>query len=453
MPGSWRTAPVRVEPARLGRTGTAGARPGDGAFKRPAPGADARRMRRRVLGTTVATVALAAGLLAGQGGAQAFVQTGKVTRVVDGDTLYVDYYGDGTKTPVSTRNMGLQAMEIGTCHAAAATAVLKRWAPPGSVVRMTSVHASSRSWGRPLRLVDVKTPSGWVDPQLKVLQAGQALPLTFGNEEILRWRTYFKAAQTARAQGIGLWDPDSCKPGPQQSVPIRLWVNYDVDGDDSKNVNGEYVRILNSGDVPLKVGGWVVRTGSQDYFHLPAGTTVGARSYLTLHVGKGRANARNLYWGYPKTKFPNWEEPRSHGGGAYLFDRDGDVRASAIYPCFASCADPRAGKVAVDVHYDADGDDNAVSPNLEWVTVTATEPVDLSYTVLDIKGSTVEVGGGARIAPGSPLVVHVGKGRNTARVTYWGRSHALFANAGGAVRLRTTEGVVLGCGSWGSGRC
>ena len=35
------------------------------------------------------------------------------------------------------------------------------------------------------------------------------------------------------------------------------------------------------------------------------------------------------------------------GDGAYLFDTLGNIRATMVYPCRGSCADPAQGAVAV----------------------------------------------------------------------------------------------------------
>lgn len=44
-----------------------------------------------------------------------------MTRAVDGDTVMVDLWGDGTTTPVAIRNAGIQSMEHNQCHFTDAT--------------------------------------------------------------------------------------------------------------------------------------------------------------------------------------------------------------------------------------------------------------------------------------------------------------------------------------------
>jgi len=48
----------------------------------------------------------------GGGGPRCHVWTGKVTNVADGDGMYVDVRGDGTRRDVLVRMTGIQAMEL-----------------------------------------------------------------------------------------------------------------------------------------------------------------------------------------------------------------------------------------------------------------------------------------------------------------------------------------------------
>jgi endonuclease YncB( thermonuclease family) len=377
---------------------------------------------------------------------------GKVTRVVDGDTVAVDVWGDGTTAPQPIRNAGIQAMEVGQCHSAEATAAMSA-ATFGKQVRLSANDADASSLGRPVRFVDRVTATGVVDAQLSVLNAGQALPLVIP-PETNRWQSYFAAAQRAAGAGRNLWDSDYCRPGPAQSTPIRVWVNYDGDGDERANPNLEYLRILNGGTTELSLTGWWLRTGAQDSFFFPKGTTVKPGSTVTLHAGRGTATATSFYWGNTVPRFPNADTLGSYGSGAYLFDPDGDLRAHAIYPCLVACGDPRIGKVVMDVNYDAPGDD-MTNPNGEYVVLTlpGSTPVDLSYTVLSIHGNVSELGAGSILNPGEVMVIFIGKGINTRLVHYWGKPSALLVNAGGAMTLRTTEGIPLTCHSWGTSAC
>ena len=96
-------------------------------------------------------------------------------RGVDGDTESIDAWGDGIVMTEAVRNAGIQAMETGQCHSGEATAAMNALTL-GKEVRMTAQYASSSSLGSPVRFVDVKTSTGYLDPQLSLLNAGHALP-------------------------------------------------------------------------------------------------------------------------------------------------------------------------------------------------------------------------------------------------------------------------------------
>ena len=52
-------------------------------------------------------------------------------------------------------------------------------------------------------------------------------------------------SQKAAAAHKGLFAPSACGIGPNQGHPIGLWAQWDADGNDRDDVNGEYVKIRN----------------------------------------------------------------------------------------------------------------------------------------------------------------------------------------------------------------
>jgi endonuclease YncB( thermonuclease family) len=277
------------------------------------------------------------------------VWTGKVVRVNDGDTLSVDLAGDGTRTPRSIRLINAQAMEQtvysavaqrrrGECHSTVATARLEQLIRAGGgVVRMTAQQASSSSRNRPLRSVSVKINGVWRDVGLDLVRRGLALWQPFGGE--WAWNAQYRVAQAQAARdGLNLFDTDTCGAGPTQSTPITVVVNYDADGPDDKNLNGEWVRVENRSAVPLPLGGWWVRDSALRRYTFPAGTVVPARGEIYLHVGSGTPTATHRYWGQTAPVFdnPTFDE-RATGDGAYLYDPHGDLRGWMQYPCVLAC--------------------------------------------------------------------------------------------------------------------
>jgi endonuclease YncB( thermonuclease family) len=382
------------------------------------------------------------------------VTYGHTDHTIDGDTVAVRVDGDpASMTPPHVRNTGIQTMEIGQCHADAATAAMDAMVA-GRRVRMTTNNTAATSLGRPVRHIDVQSGTSWVDVQLSQLRNGHALPIILAGDDT-RWKAYFTAAQQAAREGTNLWDPDTCRPGPAQTTPLRVWVSWDANGDDGANINGEYVRVLNSSATALNLSGWQIRTGGQDSFAFPSTARVPARGVLTLRVGKGTATSTTFYWGASAPKFPNASVvANKHGSGAYLFDPDGDLRAWSIYPCLTACSSPLAGKVSVSVRADATGVD-AENVNGEYVTLkpAGAYSIDLSYQVVSANGYTYEMPGGSVVKAGETLVLHVGKGTTSRLTQYWGNAKPVLSNAGGVVELRTPESVRIACRAWLTGRC
>jgi micrococcal nuclease len=272
------------------------------------------------------------------------VWTGKVDWAPDGDTIRVDLAGDGTRNVVSVRILGIQAMEMktyshyperrkGDCHAVAANLRLEQLlAAGGNTVRLTSLKASSKSEGRPLRSVAVKIGGQWQDLGEQMVRGGYALWQAWPGEWAMDG-VYHRAAQQAAAEGRGLYDTDSCKSGPAQNSGLTLAVNADADGVDEKNLNGEYFRIHNPSATGVPIAGWWVRDSGLRRYTFPAGTVVPAGGDVYVHVGKGQNTATHKYWGLTKPIFTN-VDPANHsvGDGGYLFDVHGDLRAWMIYP-------------------------------------------------------------------------------------------------------------------------
>jgi endonuclease YncB( thermonuclease family) len=277
------------------------------------------------------------------------VWTGKVAWVPDGDTPLIDVYGDGTATPRSIRLIGVQAMEQtvyarkpaarrGECHALAATARVEQLVKAGGgVVRLTAQHASSVSRGRPLRSVAVKINGVWRDIGLDLIRNGYALWLPIPEE--WAWNPAYRlAAQQAAREGRRLYDTGTCGVGPYQGAKLSVRVNFDAEGADDRNVNGEWIRVANASSGPVPIGGWWVRDSGLRRYTFPAGTVVPARGEVFVHVGRGTATSTHKYWGQPAPVFANPTfDARAIGDGGYLFDPRGDLRAWMHYPCVVAC--------------------------------------------------------------------------------------------------------------------
>ncbi len=200
--------------------------------------------------------AVLAGVAAAPAPASAATYTkwyGTVTKIDDGDTIWVDISGDGAG-PVKIRNAGIQALELGQCGADAATRRMSQLALRKQV-RLTARYPSSTSSGRPLRFVDVVSGTSVLDVPLALLKEGLVLWENI-KEEPARSAPHQRAMEEAAAAGRGLWRGNDCGDGPTESAAFRMWIHYDGEGDEGGDPDAEWVRIRNTTSTDVPLGGW-----------------------------------------------------------------------------------------------------------------------------------------------------------------------------------------------------
>ena len=390
-------------------------------------------------------------------GAHAAVWKGSVTFVDDGDTLEVDVAGDGTARPVRVRVAGIQAMElsryrsrrrVGACHAVAAAQRLERLVHRArGRVRLAAEHRASRSRGRLLRSVAVRRPGGWRDVGAAQLRAGLALWWPTRAEPAPN-RSYSALSQAAIAAGRGLFDPDGCGVGPSPASPLALRVNWDADGDDNANVDGEWVKIRNLDPVgAVALGGWHLRDSGLRGYRFPEHATIPPGGTVTLGVGAGGDGQTVFGWGLRRPVFENVSDADGMGDGAYLFDTLGNIRATMVYPCSGSCSDPAQGAVAVSA--DPEGRDESIT-----LTNLSAAPVDLDGYVLKSPPSSYALDGVVLPAGGSLRLQVVGDPADDAPLErYWGFAKPILRDDGDLARLATYTDITIACTAWGDASC
>lgn len=293
--------------------------------------------------------------------------TGKVVSVGDGDTIDVDVRGDGTAWPSRVRLTGIQAMELsrysrvashrrGACHAREATRRMEQLVLHRRVKLLAQDRASITPGrrNRPRRAVVVRRAGRWVDPAAVLVREGHALWLPNARE--WAWNNRYRALTLqAAAAKRHIFNRAYCGHGPSAASAVTMSVRWDAAGVDGENVSGEYARVRNLGNRPLRLGGWRFRDSDLRHYTIPRGTAVQPGRTLAIHVGRGSRRLGHVFWGLRAPIFENAShDRRGIGDGAYLFDRDGDLRAWAIYPC-RSCAQPRER----DPDRDRDDDDSS----------------------------------------------------------------------------------------------
>jgi endonuclease YncB( thermonuclease family) len=386
--------------------------------------------------------------------------SGKVTFIGDGDTMSVDLTGDGTKKPVRVRITGIDTMEqwyytnnpndrTGECHANDATERLEQLVKRSRKrVRLWAQNPDSTSRGRLKRAVQVKINGTWRDVGTQMLKGGHALWVSSRGE--WAWNeSYSVTAQRAALRRLGIWNPDQCSPGPFDSASIKVWANPDPEGKGVKEAGREWIRIKNLHPADtLPLGGWWVRDSGlrryvfADWTLLPPGAT------MTVHIGTGPNDFYDTFWGLAKPVLDNVSSARKTGDGAYLYDYQGDLRASSTWPCRYECNDPYAGAIEIDPAYERRD---------EFVRLrnVSAAPVDLEGYRLSSRPYYYAFGPDSVIQPGETMRVNVrgDAAADTRLEKHWGKTKGILANGGDRVILESLRYVRIGCTAWGTRSC
>jgi endonuclease YncB( thermonuclease family) len=389
------------------------------------------------------------------------IWTGKVKPVDDGDTINVDIKGDLTARKAKVRLTGIQAMELrsysryfgrsGECHSIEATERLEKLIRRSrNRVRLAAIRPSSITGarGRIRRSIAVKRGRRWVDVGAVLLREG--LALWFPNPVEWAWnRSYSRIAERAAQRRVGIWNAEACGAGPAEWNSLRLKVKWNADDDDSRNFNGEWVRIRNVDPLnDVSLAGWWFRDSHLRRYTFPADAVVPSGGSIKLHAGEGVRDGDSFFWGLSEPVFENaTDDERQIGDGAYLFDPHGDLRAYAQYPCRTSCVEPLAGKVEVDVTYKA--------PESIRVRNVSGEIISLAEYEIESAPWFYEFGADALLVPGQTFTLRVGNSLlpDTPLARSWGKSAYLLSDKKDIVTLRNPLGAPVACAAWGGEQC
>jgi endonuclease YncB( thermonuclease family) len=394
------------------------------------------------------------------GSPQCYVWTGKVTFVADGDTVYVNIDGDGSRRSLPVRITGINATEQttyasrasqrrGECHALEATARLDQLLKGSRYnVRLLAIDPASTSFHRLRRSVAVRHRGRWIDVGRTLLAEGHAIWLPNARE--YAWNREYSIVQgRAQRAGLNLWDADYCGFGPEEGRAIQMWVNWDADGNDYLDPDGEWVRIKNPDPVnPLPLGGWWLRDTGQRRMTFPSWASVPPGGEITVYVGVGDDTDTELYWGLRTPQFADvTRDQRAMGDGAYLFDPQGDLRASMVYPCREGCTDPAAGALALDVTYR--GQESV------RITNTGAAPIDLEPYRLVSPPYGYSFAQNSLVQPGETMRVRISESDedDSALTRYWTPGKSILDDGGDIVELRRYDDVRVACAAWGRRTC
>ena len=295
----------------------------------------------------------------------------------DGDTTHVKTTAN---TMVEVRNIGLQTPERrkltnpAQCGAEQAYENFKGLMPEETtIVQLRSITNGVNGWGghsRPTRSVyklNNATGAFDIDVQAEQIKAGWSLwwPLA---AEWAHSKEYLDLMNTAKAQGVGLWNPNLC--GAATGAVPDMWFNQNapsIDGD-VEPAFGEYVILKNPTGAYMDLTNWSLRDNSLNFFWdatngrwmqgLNKFGSFGLQPYEHKIVYLDNPNnyelsaseSRYFNWGYsPGAQLTNGSigglvSPNYiNGEGLYLQDPSGNMRNSMTNPCSsaAMCSTPQ----------------------------------------------------------------------------------------------------------------
>ncbi len=120
-----------------------------------------------------------------------------------------------------------------------------------------------------------------------------------------------EAERYARTNRLGLWAISELA-----GSGIEVAINPDAAGDDTENINGEFVIICNTGSKDINIGGWTLKDSSINIYEF-YNYVLKKGERITLFSGKGKDGKGNFYWG---SQMPVWNNKHD---SLYLRDKDG----------------------------------------------------------------------------------------------------------------------------------
>jgi micrococcal nuclease len=215
----------------------------------------------------------------------------KVVQVIDGDTIKVVSAGDEE----DVRLIGIDAAEKGEDFSVQATQALEKLVG-GATVHLEMDVEQRDQYDRLLAYVWV----GGAMANEELLKQGLVTVYTVSPN--VKYVDRFKAAQdAAQAAEIGLWG------NPIHSPLQIVTVRYNPPGDDTKNLNEEYItfKVLVSGTLL----GYSIEDQTGHRYHFPD-QVFKKGDIFKLHSGEGADTQTDLYWG---------------ASGAAIWNNDGDT--------------------------------------------------------------------------------------------------------------------------------
>jgi competence protein ComEC len=113
--------------------------------------------------------------------------------------------------------------------------------------------------------------------------------------------------------------PSPSPTAPTGANPRILEVQFDAPGIERDNLNGEWVKIKNIGNIPIDMSGWKLSDEQNHVYNFPNGFELSSGTIVKIHTGTGTNTQTELYWG---EKSPIWN---NDGDTATLKDKKGGI--------------------------------------------------------------------------------------------------------------------------------
>lgn len=241
-----------------------------------------------------------------------------VVSITDGDTIDVRL-GSGAVDTV--RLIGINTPESGECWGEEAGRVLEALIPVGTTVGLTVDVSDRDQYNRLLRYVWL----GEMSVNEEMVRRGAAISRRYEPDTALAAR-FESAQEDAQTQQLGLWASDACGPAADADLQI-VDVVYDAAGDDSQNLNGEFVTIANASDNDVDLTGWGIKDESaSNRYEFPTGAALAAGETLAVFSGCGQDVETLFYWCASGSAIWN-----NDGDTVFLTDPSGNIHDSFPY--------------------------------------------------------------------------------------------------------------------------
>jgi endonuclease YncB( thermonuclease family) len=205
-----------------------------------------------------------------------------VTRIVDGDTIYVAINGLTDKV----RYIGIDTPERGTAFYDVTTEANRALVDDQDVLLEPDVEP--RDQYKRLLFYVYLTSGVFVNGELVAQGMADAIaypPNTKHQAEL------DALEDQAKAQGLGMWAQNA----PSAVILDDTCSQFNSPGDDNYSKEQEYICITNQGTAVVDMTGWWVRDKAGATFTVPA-FSLAASASVRVRTGCGQNSATDLYW-------------------------------------------------------------------------------------------------------------------------------------------------------------